>query len=921
MNYKGARWYKTDLHLHTPASKCFMDKEVTAQDWVDRCIEQGLDVVAVTDHNTGGWIDQIKEAAKDTSLIVFPGVEVTCGEAKVHMLVLFDVDKSTQDIEDFLNNINISRENFATDEAFTDKNTQQLALAASQKNALVIPAHIDEFNGISNMGFTNRENLLKDENIDAVQVVHQLFLDGNINNEEIESTLKEYYQKDIDKSIYRDWKVSVSQALDEKKAILTFSDNPHGPGNPKHGLWGIGMRFTWIKLNETVNLDSLKQALILPEYRIRNDFQSDSIPYNLPDLWIKNIKVNNTILNRNRIELDFNPQMNSIIGGRGSGKSSILRLIRGVFKKIQDLELADSIGGATLKKEQEDFFKVNSSATGILLEDTTIEITVVKYGFEYLIKATGFQRHEVRELKVFKKEDSEFIEQDIIDLKDFFKFDIYSQKQIFEIARYPNALRNRIDVAIEGMSEINNDINKKKNHFLEQSAKIRSLRYQISKKSKIISEIKDKKEQISSFRESGFEDLVQKFKAFNNENELIKEVHIDIENKKDLISGIRDGFEIKNLNIESYRDNYQDEISTLVNPILKDFEVVQSLLQDAESKLDEMYLSLKRDMQITKWFSDRKLNRDEFMRIKQELAEKGIDDLSKLEKATVELSKLERDLKDIEKIESDIVSENEYLHAIYEEFIELRNSITDTRKQFINEVLSDENIKIEVRQYRDRNHYLKRFREIIQKETSFKDDLKIVADKCLQGGNVIDLQQELINEIRSVRNNGISTFSSRFESVLKELNEEQIDELLLHLPEDEITVKYRANSSSGFQLLSNASAGQKTSAILTFLLSYGDVPLLLDQPEDDLDNHLIYELIVDRLKIVKNKRQIIVVSHNANIPVNGDTEWLIAMNSKSRDIDVLYSGTIEVEEVRKEICDVMEGGENAFKLRAKRYNI
>src|SRR5690606_16840415 len=121
--------------------------------------------------------------------------------------------------------------------------------------------------------------------------------------------------------------------------------------------------------------------------------------------------------------------------------------------------------------------------------------------------------------------------------------------------------------------------------------------------------------------------------------------------------------------------------------------------------------------------------------------------------------------------------------------------------------------------------------------------------------------------------------------------------------------------------LSNASAGQKTSAILTFILSYGNNPILLDQPEDDLDNHLIYELIVKRLRKSKEHRQIIIITHNANIPVNGDAEYVIAMNPEVRTIEVLRNGAIEELEIKKEICEVMEGGEDAFQLRSKRYKI
>ena len=86
MDHVGTRWHKTDLHLHTASSACYAG-EYTAKGLVDRALEQGLSCIAVTDHNTGAGIDAVKEAAKDTGLTVFPGVEVTCSDAKVHMLL------------------------------------------------------------------------------------------------------------------------------------------------------------------------------------------------------------------------------------------------------------------------------------------------------------------------------------------------------------------------------------------------------------------------------------------------------------------------------------------------------------------------------------------------------------------------------------------------------------------------------------------------------------------------------------------------------------------------------------------------------------------------------------------------------------------------------------------------------------------
>ncbi len=169
-NYKGNRWFKCDLHLHTPASKCFRDKNVTSKQWVDRAIEVGLDCVAVTDHNTSLSIDEIKTAAEGTELTVFPGVEITCDTSKIHLLILFDVSKSTSDIEDFLIKADIKRKNFGEEEGTTIKNIFDIAELANKDGALVIPAHIDEYSGLGSLSVDNLKKFYKLENINAVQV-------------------------------------------------------------------------------------------------------------------------------------------------------------------------------------------------------------------------------------------------------------------------------------------------------------------------------------------------------------------------------------------------------------------------------------------------------------------------------------------------------------------------------------------------------------------------------------------------------------------------------------------------------------------------------------------------------------------------------------------------------------------------------
>lgn len=249
--------------------------------------------------------------------------------------------------------------------------------------------------------------------------------------------------------------------------------------------------------------------------------------------------------------------------------------------------------------------------------------------------------------------------------------------------------------------------------------------------------------------------------------------------------------------------------------------------------------------------------------------------------------------------------------------------LCSVRRKFLESVITGDKVKVNVKQFRNKKDFESRFRKLIQREnTTFQTDIDSLMT-FLFNGNVKQKIYEFRNVFLKIKNGEdvSSIVNGQFVNFVKSLNDAQIDEIELMLPEDEIEVQYKSVASAAFKSLSTASAGQKTTAILTFILSYGNVPLILDQPEDDLDNRLVYELVVDRLKKAKEKRQLIVVTHNANIPVNGDAEYINSMDSESRYPKVIQEGTVEQSTIKSEICDVMEGGEIAFEMRSKRYQL
>lgn len=116
------------------------------------------------------------------------------------------------------------------------------------------------------------------------------------------------------------------------------------------------------------------------------------------------------------------------------------------------------------------------------------------------------------------------------------------------------------------------------------------------------------------------------------------------------------------------------------------------------------------------------------------------------------------------------------------------------------------------------------------------------------------------------------------------------------------------------------SMGQKGTVLLKILLAEGDHPLIIDQPEENLDNKFVYDALVDAFREAKKKRQIIIATHNANLVVNTDAEQVIVAEFENNRISY-RCGSIENPTIRKDITTLLEGGEEAFRKREMKYGI
>ena len=476
-----------------------------------------------------------------------------------------------------------------------------------------------------------------------------------------------------------------------------------------------------------------------------------------------------------------------------------------------------------------------------------------------------------------------------------------------------NSLMAIIDADIKELPQCVSEKDAALNNLVSKALEISNCKGIILNKPRLETELSDIENQISKYEKSGISDTLKKKQLFDDQEKVLSSYVDRKKNKIDEIRQYLDGVTVM------YDDVVDSELKSLLEEDLNEFksdvERLNQICNEMLSKSDR--LSDKVD--TTGWKRKRIAIQSKYVAVMQNLQDDGLD--------TVKLDTLmeQRNNKKVE-IDKVCIKEKE-LCELQTEYKSLENAyrskvdrIYKLRNEFIQEVIgNDKNVKFKLAKSRNRNSFIDTLKTIMQKEiASVDDDINELADLYLKKEGGIEKYKKLLIDIRNKEDQ--KSLSKKTRDIITDIAEDSFARMLAFLPDDDLIVSYRPEKANKFIPLSNASAGQKTTTILTFLLAYGSQPLLLDQPEDDLDNRLVYDLIVARLKVAKSKRQIIVVTHNANIPVNGDSEYIVSMDSETNIIQVNQTGTMDDKSIRQEICDVMEGTKDAFEMRAKKYH-
>ncbi|WP_133511031.1 TrlF family AAA-like ATPase [Candidatus Thiosymbion oneisti] len=918
-SFLGSKWWKFDFHTHTPKSSdygCGDDsfKAIEPEAWLKQTMQSGLDCVVVTDHNSGEWIDALKaknEGLRDLdakpdwyrALTIFPGVEINVADSssRVHLLAVFDPSYGSQKITSVLGSCGITT-GFGDDQK-TSTRTGFVDTVDKIKEAggIAIPAHIDGSKGLL-AGVSSLTPELKR----SLQAVYAAEFRDLHKFDQAESSLK--------KAVDRLAKVAGSDA--------------HRPDE-------IGKYFSWLKMGRP-SIEGLRLALIDREFCVRN--QSED-PNRRPDIFLSQLTIRNMShcgrISGRPFVTPLHPHFNAVIGGRGTGKSTLLESIRIASRRDQNLAAE-----APRVKDELDKFMALSRDKGVMLDDTEILLALHRRGKNYRLR----WRFDGQGMVLEEQSETGWQESEAADLKGRFPISIFSQRQINELASNPRGLLAVVDRAPEvDRAEWESRWKSEKSRFLQLRERKRALSRQLAEERQIRARLGDVENDLDQYEKKGHGEILKHYQKRSRQKNGLPDDRVFDE----LAAGIRGlaaNAELSDFPAHLFddRDETTAEVRSIHEQATQKLKEVGDALGKLAAGVDVLKAQRTERILSSAWYRAVQESTDTYEGLVKEYEEKKSPlSLSLYGDWVQQRNQLQQLLNQLGSVRKELEATKKEIDETRKRLLELRTELQDKRQGFLDRVIgSNAFVRMELVPFGDVSTLEEDYRSLLNLDTG--KFIRSVCDRETRQGILWKLydwedtktpESDLPQLIFTIKSETFAIAEGRasgnhgaFGNRLKKLLDTQpavFDQLDAWWPEDLLRVKYSKNQASGkFENLEKgSSAGQKAAAILAFLLSYGNEPLVIDQPEDDLDNSLIYDLIVKQIHENKNRRQLIIVTHNPNIVVNGDAELVHVLEFGGGQVQIDRQGGLEEASIREAICAIMEGGPEAFDKRYQRITL
>lgn len=928
----GAHFHRCDFQVHTPRDINWTGPRPTSEEdraaWADRfvakCRELGLQAVAITDHHDMTFVEPIRQAARrerdpdgdlvspEARLVVFPGMELTLA-VPCQALLLLDSDFPANLLLGVAAALGITG---------NDPNEPQHAQTGRLE-------HFDSlhkiFERLDALDYAlGRYIVLPNVGKGESSIMRQAFapkykdmpcvggyLDGSL------TALDDGHKRKLDGKI-AEW---------GHRAIGVFqtSDDRHDDRR------NLGTHSTWVKWAEPT-AEGLRQACLARQTRLHQTEPQ------LPAITITSLEISNSTF-LGPIDLELNPQFTCLIGGRGTGKSSILEYLR--WALCDHPPQTDSAELPDYQKK-----RVGLVKNTLAKVDGIVTVTFSLNGIQHIVQRKA--KEDTIQLKIA---DGEFEDRPAADIEKLLPIQAYSQKQLSAVGVRTEELVRLIESPVETkLSALWDKSRDAQERIRKAYGRLRAVR-------ELTIRVEQQKVEESSLALQVAE-LRKQLTGLSNEDRAILAQHERVLTEEQYVEQLA-------RNLTTTRSAIEELAGSMIEPpapptsddpeeslphadalaeLSTAARVIHSTISQSLSELVELLADggdAKKD-----FVAAEKVVRDaiaEHNKAYEEAKARSTAHAGKLKL----IEELEQRIKTVRQAIAETEEELRTLGEPETEYVALTTEWKQTyvdRAQLLQEEcvrlteLSDSRIRATLKAAAD----TARLQERLSAELA-GTRVRGTAIEALCSGiaNADDPVAEWAKVARELESLAIidanedddvtvpacprlvkaGVTQNDLERIARKLKPTTWLELSLVQLDDVPVFEYQRRENDYIPFAS-ASAGQQATALLQVLLNQEGPPLIIDQPEDDLDNQVVFD-IVEQLWTARSRRQIIVSSHNANLVVNGDADLVVCCDyRRSGDHSggqIKHRGAIDIEEIREEIKRVMEGGERAFQLRKAKY--
>lgn len=925
---KGAHFHRCDFQVHTPrdlqwtgADRVTEEERMAyATSLVEACRQKGLSAIAITDHHDMTFVPYVKRASlaetdekgkplpAEQRLVVFPGIELTLAVPCQAILIL-DADFEENRFGAVLTALAI---NPAPDNAAKTAQTERLENIQSLR---VLKEKLDEHTWLRdryivypNVTGEGKFSLLR--NGMMVKYKEMPFVGGYVDG------------------LLGDLKagpISILAGKDKnwgnkRIACIQTSDNR------REDHVNLGKHTSWIKWARPT-AEALRQACLAQESRVAHEEPQ------LPAAIISSISVSNSQF-LGPVELTFNPQYNALIGGRGTGKSTILEYLR--WALCDQPPASDDPDAPNYQSRRsrliENTLKPLNAAVDVSFSVNDVVHVVRRDSKDgsLLIKIGNDDMRPCNEAEV----------------RALLPIQAYSQKQLSDVSVRTEELSRFITAPIRAeLNQLDRRIEERAERIRQTYANRRRQQALQNDLARRALEARSLQEQADAIRNSlaglSEEDrsLLNEGKSYDAAEDIVGGWLADLKTLTGSLSALSSSIAGNLVQAKPPPETPEGALlraahEEYVSLMRRAREVADALLPEIRRPIDAVdgtpWAEWRQKLQAFRETYNAAVGRSSTHRERMEQLQAIEGRLSSFHKET---ARLQEELKTLNTAGEVYNTERQGWYDLKA----VRDGLFDGQCQKLTENANGA-IRAHIKRFADAGDFVGRLRESLSGSNIRREKLEALGASIVEAENPQDRWARVLSELEQLAGfdpeqegadlrpdtpslAAAGMTATDLDRIARKLQSDDWLALSLIDVKSEPVFEYRSREND-YIPFNNASAGQQATALLKTLLNQIGPPLLIDQPEEDLDNPVMQE-IVEQLWNAKQKRQIIFVSHNANLVVNGDAE-LVAWCDYRKAGDqsggkIAGEGAIDVPDVREAIKRIMEGGEAAFNLRREKY--